>query len=338
MARKRWNPVEIRARIKEVLGEGPTARVKPKHTAKGHFYEVMEPGKPLESGSWPVYPSVTGKLQILKDEGLINYKMNRATEYLSNFIFANHKHITADNVMEMMDAAVKKAERVSQDILEDAGDIGTRIHDTREVIFQQWISTGVRPSNFPSFIPSEEYDIRSVSALRALEKFCIEKDYTPVRCEMLLYSHELKVAGTLDDLGLMRQVLREGLLQAEGKECPHPEIVEGQNGRFTCMQCGYQYRYEFVLMDLKTSNQFKDHYFFQVCLYWWMFWKIVGSAWKPERCFILKVSKEDGTYKIEDLKMPSRLAAYARHMIKTNEGVDYIKSLRKDNQRTVVAL
>lgn len=338
--KKYWKAEAIRARIQEILPEG---RVVARHNANGHFYQVVDSLDPTDEVTGPIYPSVTGKLQILKDEGLINYKMNRAVDSLREFISSSYKKLSEDNSMVMIGEACDRAKRVSQDILEDAGDVGTRIHNLREKIFNQWIETGIRPTDFPNFIPVEDKDVRVISALRALEKFCIEKDYIPVKCELLVYSHKLKTAGTLDDLGLMRQELRQ-----PDHECDHTSvdlfnkqestIVITQSGKHTCLKCGYQYRYEFVLMDLKTSNQFKDHYFFQVCLYWWKFWQIVGKEWKPERCFILKVSKEDGTYKIEDLKKPSKLAEFARAMIKTNEGVEFIKSLRKDNQRTVVSL
>ncbi len=332
LMKKFWKKDDIIARVKQILPEG---KVIPRHSEKGHFYEVTE-------GVFPVYPSVTGKIQVLKDEGLINYKMNRAVDYFRNYLFG----LTNLPSMVEIDEACDKASRVSQDILLDAGDIGTRIHNLRQVIFEHWIETGERPKDFLSFVPVDEEDVRVTSALRALQKFCEEKDYIPVVCELLVYSHKLGVAGTLDDLGLMRQVLHEGdsqgLCDHLGSELFSGERINScmadQKGRFTCLRCGYQYRYEFVLMDLKTSNQFKDHYFFQVALYWWMFWQLLGVAYKPERCFILKVSKEDGRYQIEDLKMPSKLAEYCRAMIKTNEGIGFIKSLRKDNQKAVAPL
>lgn len=330
---KHWKAEEIRNRVKEVLWDGV---VIPRHNENGHFYEIRdteelrgfkveeEDGSSFIAG--PVYPSVTGKLQRLKDEGLVNYKMNRAIEY----VFNHYKDFTDANVMEHLDLA----KRVSQDILRDAGDIGTRIHDMREKIFREWINTGIRPTRFESFIPPEEEDVRTISAMRALEKFCIEKDYIPVELELRVYSHELKTAGSLDDIGLMRDVLKEG-----DKDCPHAveHIMKSvRSGNHTCLNCGYKYRYMFVLMDLKSSNQFKDHYFFQVALYWKFFTNLTGL--KPEMCFILKVSKEDGTYKIEDLKRPAKLAQYATALIKTDEGVEFIKTLRKDNQKVVAPL
>lgn len=317
---KNWNIKEIQNRIDEIL---PKGKVVPRHNKEGHFYEVCE-------NEHPIYPSVTGKLQVLKDPGLMNYKMNRAIESLKNFMFS------LINLPDMgdIDKACEIAGRVSQDILEDAGDIGTRIHDLREVIFSEWIKTGIKPVDFLSFIPPEEVDIRVTSGIRALRKFVDERDYIPVACELLVYSHEYKTAGTLDDLGLMRKVDREG-----DKTCEHKNLLGlSPYSVCRCINCDYKQHYEFVLMDIKTSNQLKDHYFFQVSVYWKMFWKLMGAQFKPEKCIIVQLSKENGTYKIEELKELAKLAQYSNHMIKTNEGIDFIKVLRKDNQRVVAPL
>lgn len=327
--KKNWNPQTIKARIAEVL---PPGRVVPRHNDDGHFYEVID-GK-FEVP--PIYPSVTGKLQVLKDESISNFKMNRAIEYF----FKNIKDINADNIMEHLD----KAANVSGGILADAGDIGSRVHDYRERIFKDWLSKGVRPAAFTAFIPPEDVDVRAISALRALQKFVEENDYIPLAVELLVYSHKWKTAGTLDDLGLMRQIIRKGDPGCDHKNLNLFQSTEGcmvynpENGKHSCLKCDYQYRYELVLMDLKTSNQLKDHYFFQVACYWDMFRTLLGKEWTPERCIIVKVSKTDGTYKIEDLKKPAQLARYASHMIKTNEGLDFIRGLRKDNQKVVLTL
>lgn len=316
---KTWDPIKVREVIRKAL---PPGKVVPRHTDKKHFYQVIE--VPLDDKQNPIYPSVTGKLQIIKDEGLINYKMNRALDY----IFANFGQINGDNLMEHLDIA----SRVSEGILLDAGDVGTRIHDIRESIFKTWMDTGNKPSDFLSFIPPHDVDVRVTSAIRALQKFVEDRDYIPLACELLVYSHDLKVAGTLDDLGLVRTILSKGSIT-----CKHEDLFLCTKGKKSCLKCGYQLsEHRFALMDIKTSNQFKDHYFFQVALYAWMFYKLTGL--KPETCFITKLSKEDGSYKIEDLKKPYTLAAYARYMLKTNEGIEFIKSLRQDNQRAIVPL
>lgn len=286
--------------LREIIARKmPAGLCVPEHTDKGHFYRIrttvpvfMSTGIPIETSTdvGELYSSVTTKLQVLKDEGLMNYKMNRALDY----VFANWKNINSENLQ----IELERASKTSADILEDAGDVGTIIHDCREKYFREWIETGNRPDGATKFIPLEHYDIRIVSALRALVKFVDENNYQPVASELLVWSHKLKVAGTLDDIGLM-------------------------NGKP-------------VLMDIKSSNQFKDHYFFQVALYFEMFRKLTGI--KLDRCFILKLSKEDGTYKIEDLYRPCRIAQYAGHMLKTWEGLEFIRSLRKDNQKIVIKL
>ncbi len=312
----RHDPKALRERILAALPEG---FVVAEHNENGHFYRVND-----DKEGRPLYPSVTGKLQLLKDEGIQNFKMNRALEY----VFANFSKFTPENIMEHLEAA----ERMPADIFQDAGDIGTTIHDIRERIFSAWIETGVRPADFQSFIREEERDVRATSAIAALEKFCIERHYLPVVTELKVYSHEWKTGGTLDDLGLMRVEQRKG-----APDCDHSEMVISPKQNVDwCMKCDGKWRWTFVLLDLKSSNRFKDHYFFQVGMYYAMLKKITGV--KPERAFILKVSKEDRTYKLEDLKKPARIARYVTSILKLNEGVELIKELRKDNQRNVIKL
>lgn len=311
----RHDPAELRKKILTALPEG---FVVAEHTESGHFYRVND-----EKLGRPLYPSVTGKLQVLKDEGLANWKMNQALQY----VFQRYKEFTDANIMEHLDAA----ERVPADIFEDAGDIGTIIHDARERIFSQWIETGVRPVDFTSYVPEDRQDIRAISALAALETFCIERSYVPVLTEMMVYSHKWKTAGTLDDLGLMRVDVRRG-----DPSCEHDVIMAPAQNFDRCVKCEAKWKWTFVLLDLKTSNRFKDHYFFQVAMYYDMLRAITGI--KPERCYILKTSKEDRTYKLEELKRPAKIAQYANYLIKTHEGLDFIKSLRKDNQRNVITL
>lgn len=323
-------PAEYRKIIAEKI---PVDAVVTRHNESGHFYEVAGLGG-------KVLPSVTAKLQILKDESLIEYKKNRALDY----VFANWTGFTSDNVMEHLE----RASNVSSDNLRDAGDIGTRIHKYREDFFNKWIVDGARPESAISFIPADEADIRATSAMRALDQFCTDWDYTPVISELFVYDGKLGVAGTLDDIGICRRMIKE---PKKGNTCvkrprdPHPSgslqrsldpktMKEGSGDVSSCVECGAIYVYELCLTDLKTSNQFKDHYFFQVALYYTMFQKLTGL--EVPRCFILKLSKTDGIYKIEDLKKPDRLARYARHMLKTNEALEFIRGLRKDNQKRVI--
>ncbi len=322
----RYNPQTLRDQILDALPEG---FVMPEHSERGHWYRVND----LDHGT-PLYPSVTGKLQILKDEGLANWKMNKALEHVL-------QHWTEFNELNIFDH-IEKASQISTDIFHDAGDIGTTIHSIRERIFDQWIATGVRPGDFQSFITDDIRDIRAVSAIAALEKFCIEHNYRPIITEFMVYSHKWQTAGQLDDIGLMNIEIRPGT-----PGCDHLNndvfgsrrscIISDPDKNFDrCMRCGAKWKVVLVLLDLKTSNRFKDHYFFQVAMYYAMFRKLTGL--KPDHAFILKVSKENRTYALEELKRPATIAAYANHVLKANDGLKFIKTLRKDNQKKVITI
>lgn len=278
-----WIAVNIRKQISEAIPEGS---VIPAHTEKEHFYTVVKDGI--------TYPSVTGKLQIIKDQSLINYKASCAL----NHVFQNWKNYNEENIVDYL----SKAENASGEILEDAGDIGTDVHKYRENFFRDWIKTGERPKDILSYIPKDQEDIRAVSALRALDKFCTDYNYEPIVTEQIVYSHKLKVGGSLDDIGFA--------------------TIDGKK--------------YLILLDVKTSNNFKNHYFFQVAMYYRMFFELTRI--RPQRQFILKLSKEDGTYKIEELKGISKLITFARHMLRTNDGIEYIQNVRKDNQKKVVTI
>lgn len=304
---------QIQDRIGEVLPEG---RVVPRHNDKGHFYEILD--GVLVDGAPPIYPSVTGKIAIIKDEGIINFKMNQAIQY----VFRTYKYFNNENIMEHLD----KAARASMDIFEEAGDIGTEVHDTRHLYFKDWIKTGERPISFEPYLRPEVVDMRIKSSLRALNKFLDDYWYEPIACELFVYSHKLKTCGTLDDLGFIYEFENK-----ENHEVSH-EMIQQENG-FACLNCDFKAKKHLALIDLKTSNQFKDHYFFQVALYWDMFKNLTKI--RPEKCLIIKLSKEDGTYKVEDLKRPSDLASFAKSMVRTKTGLEYIRKLRKDNQKVV---
>ena len=303
--------------IKQALPEGS---VIPVFDETGHHYKVMTPDKDGTVGN--VYPSVTGKLQVIKDESLAEYKKNRALDY----IFAHWNEFTQANVMEHLDKAGKEA----QLNLENAGDIGTIVHELREKYFKGWIA-GHKAISAVSCIPAGQEDVRVVSCLRALDKFCLDYNYTPITCELYVYSHKLKVGGTLDDIGFTTRITKEG-----NPNCEHDMIEEPKRNIRNCVKCGQRVKDELTLIDIKTSNAFKDHYFFQVGLYRYMFCKL--TELKIARNLIVKLSKKDGTYGIEDLKQAGILGSYAKSIMRMNDGVTYVRKLRKDNQRSVVTL
>jgi len=290
----------------------PPGAVVPRHTGAGHFYGVPSGG---------VYPSVTGVLGAFKDPSIQAFDMNEALRYVE----ANIPNTVKDGKFDLLAVAdmLYKAKTASRGIFMDAADIGTQIHDRREEYYQDWIDAGVwnRPA-IGDYYDLDKDDVRLISAIRALGTFCDEHQYIPIRCEMLVYSDKYKLAGTLDDLGMVNTIIRKG-----EKNCTHKMIHEGLNSR--CFNCDHKRVWQLALTDLKSSNQFKDSYFLQVAIYQMMFVQLTGI--KPKRNFILKTNKEGGKYQLEELKkMPSLISA-AKHVIMASGAIAKVKRIRKES-------
>lgn len=296
---------EVRDAIDKAL---PPGAVVPRHTDEGHFYGVP-------SGN--VYPSVTGIIGYVKDPSIQQFDMNEALRYVESHIH----EVVVDGELDMFKAMdlLHEAKKAPKGVLMDAADIGTKIHDRREKYYQDWIDTDVRP-NIEDYYDVNQDDVRLVSAMRALNKFCDEHEYIPIRCEMLVYSDKFQIAGTLDDLGMVNTILRKG-----DKKCQHDMFYNEYESR--CMKCDLKRVWQVCLTDLKSSNQFKDSYFLQVALYQMMFVDLTGI--KPKRNFILKTSKTDGHYKIEELKKMPSLIANAKRVIMAAQAMNKVKEIRK---------
>ena len=267
------------------------------HTDKEHFYKVDE----------NTYPSVTAKLACLKDPSLTNFKMNEALRY----VFAHFGEFTAENIMHHL----AEAEKMPSDIFEDAGDIGTEIHNIRETYFSNWIKLGRTPTvKAVSSIPLDTgiQDTRIVSAMRALDKFIDDYRYEPVATELKLYSHKLKIGGTLDDIGWMHLPVRPG-----SADCVHDFIGNG------CAKCDYKVKRVLALVDLKSSNQTKFYFAYQVAMYYAMWKELTGI--KLDKFYILRVSKTDGTYALQEIYRMPRIVKYAKHVLRVDEGNEIIK-------------
>lgn len=247
------------------------------------------------------YPSVTGKLGAVKDESIQNWNMNEALRFVEQNLFK----VIEDgkvNVSKAMDLFAE-AQKVPRGLLYEAGDIGTKVHDRREKYFQAWIDSGetvTRPS-IQDFINKDD-DPRIAAGMLGLEKFLNDTGYIPIRTEVMVYSDKYQVGGMLDDIGLMRN---------------------GKNWQLT-------------LMDVKTSNQMKAHYWLQVALYHMMFRDITGI--RPEHNIILKLNKDLPEYKIEVIEDMRRVVAGAKHVLDVYDTMEFIKGKRKNNGKTVVKI
>lgn len=247
-----------------------------------------------------VYPSVTGKLGHIKDESIQNFAMNSALKYIEE-----HMHETiVDGQVDLIKAIelFDEAKKTPSGLLHAAGDIGSKIHDRREEYFQAWIdSDQVDRPNIRTFI-REDDDKRLVACMLGLDKFLFETNYIPIRCEVMVYSDKYNIAGMLDDIGIMKH-----------------------NGKWVL-----------TLMDLKTSNQMKAHYWLQVAMYHMMFRDLTGL--KPKRNIICKVNKDYPEYKLEELAGMPKLIKGAKSVLQTGEVMEFIKEQRKDLGKTVIKI
>jgi hypothetical protein len=265
--------------IKSKIAAIPT--VIPMHTDQGHFYNVPSLGK--------TFGSVTKELQALKDPSLTNWKMNRALDYIKQ----HFNEITPSNI----DQKIFEAKELPVTEFQDAGSIGTTVHETRQRYFSQWLSSGQQPGNILDFITDPIAGPEVIASLRGFEKFVKEQNYQPVACEILVFDEKLGLAGTLDDIGIMGD------------------------------------KWDLTLMDLKTSNQLKPHYWLQVALYATMFYRLTHIRIK--KFLILNTSKKNDHYELEYIKNMPEIGRIARHVLATNRGMDRINELRKPERMVI---
>lgn len=157
------------------------------HDNEGHWY-VYQGRK---------YPSVTGRLSILKDQGLMNWKMNRALEYVQDY------YNSSMELPEKIDEIIEKAKLVPQLEFEGAGDIGVDVHKWRQEVFNRVIDGKDWNFSLHSSLPSNEV----ISACRAIEKFVVDTGYIPLATELPLVDPKLNLGGQLDDIGLINDQL-----------------------------------------------------------------------------------------------------------------------------------
>lgn len=169
--------------IQKIQATKQLLNIQPDHDEEGHFYTYQ--GKR--------YPSVTGRLKILKDASLGNWKMNRALDY----IFQHFPEITNENLMEHLELA----KLLPQMEFETAGSIGTAVHDWRERWMYDLINNGFDRSTVPAYDPLADPQV--VSGCRAFQKFMAETDYVPIACELNLADEKLETGGSADDIGIM---------------------------------------------------------------------------------------------------------------------------------------
>lgn len=289
----------FRKKIKRIQEE---MKIQPRHTADGHFYFIPKVNE--------VYGSVSAEHRNIKDPSLRNFEKNEVVRFIKEhwFEFEQAKRDSSTKLDGLFKQALESPIRVR----DTAGSIGSFIHNAREAYFRHWIESSKieRPNgsiediakSWKATIHPDLY-LDVISGCAGLDKFITEKRYIPLGCEIYVYDEKAKVAGTLDDVGLMP--------------------LDGQ------------FNYNLCLLDVKSSNQLKDTFTLQVCRYLEMFKKLFRMF--PRQVLIVKTSKNDRTYELEVFKADQIKAGYQanRYLNKFNKCWDNIINVRKKEFKVI---
>lgn len=213
------------------------------HDAKGHHYRNTDTGA--------VVDSVTTK-NIIEKEHLRPWAVKMAIEWMESDDRWN-KYLAAKT--EPKNEYLQGAILAHTGVRDDAGNVGTHVHDAAEKFLLEWIETGVKPDDIIKFIAPDALDDGRVWAgARSVKKLFDERpDVIPVASELLVGSVALNGAGTLDLL-----VLNKGVLE---------------------------------VWDFKTSNSIdKIGYSMQIAAYSSMFTTMTGL--RPKNWRVVKISKD----------------------------------------------
>lgn len=247
---------------------------------RGHHYKFPDSEE---------YESVTSKLQIVKDPGLMNWKMNKACDFILQNLF--------NQDFTNPEALIAAAKQVPTQEFEGAGDIGKAVHAWREIWFENWIRTGnseidpglmsTKLDQLIENVPWEPFKAATQGIINAVK----DLKAVPLACELSLADRELKVGGMLDDIWWV-------------------------NG-------------ETWLIDLKTSNiGNKNSYYMQVAAYWYMFRKLYRLKVDKLFILHVSKTKF-GEYELIELKHPKRYWEMAKSAFKLSDDLAELEELKK---------
>lgn len=284
------------------------------HTDKGHFY--------VSPNSQEKYHSVTYFTSFIKDPSLSNWRMNRAI----NYIASQWQDLGTYSELEI-DKILADAKQVPEGDFQLAGDIGSRTHSWREEWFSKWIESGemnLSDSFIDAYPLPQNVDVEVISGCRAIKKFLKETGYIPVACELALVDDDLKVGGTIDDLGVFPHSYCVPLSMAG------PERWEDRNGSYRSKNSPY-----LGFVDLKTSNQGKKPaYAFQVRGFYQRMIRKTFNI-KPKKTYILHTSKLNGDYSLIDLTEMKFLEKDCEDLVRLSRSWDSVTQAFKPKVITI---
>lgn len=301
----------------------PEGSIVAEHTDNSHHYRVN-----LFAGS-PLLDSVTTKTGILNKGYLKDWGIKLAIDYIRDNINDVINEETRESVLY-------DAKQQSQGVLEDAGDIGTKVHNIIETYIDLWIE-GKQPDNILSLIQSiESTDVRIIAGVKAAGQFFDDHDIFPICSELLVASAKLGTAGTMDFLCYIGKEKVKG-----NKDCEHEMWQRGsKKTHFGCTKCDRVVDYVLTIVDWKTSNSIagKTEYALQTAAYKQAVVELTGL--KPEQAWVIRLDKKTGKYEkgvVSDLnkaiKAYKLVAGLYEYM---NDGSDKLPIITKEKNILVM--
>lgn len=265
--------------IKERLSWINPDHIVPDHDVTGHYY-IFIPTRER-------FPSVTTKAGILESPHLKKWAAGLAVDHINK----HWEQVASEKGVS--DELRKSAVMAYNDILEDAGDIGTEGHKVIEDYCKSWLETGKKPSDIKKFILGEDYRLFAIA--RSFERFVHDFEAVPIASEMLVANDKDKYAGTLDILMMLTKIL-DKTDKFCGENNHTWERIRKDSKIHKCKYCKSKMRRVFTLVDIKTSNSVdKIEYAMQGAAYWRALWDMVGL--KTEEVIIVQVDKHKQKYK-----------------------------------------
>ena len=289
----------------------PQGLVIPEHDHMGHHYRYKKTNQ--------VFDSVTTKAGILDMPHLKKWAANQAVEHLDK----NWNNITRANRKDHYKAAILAHE----DVLKDAGNVGTQGHEAVDRYLQQWLDTKQRPTDIRDFIIGE--DSRLWAITRSAELFMSEFEFIPIATELFVVSEKHEYAGQVDCIAFILKELEPG--KEAYKEfykpgtfpCDHEYDVFRQR-HWRCKHCQRIVTPMLSIVDWKTSNSVdKAEYAMQVAAYYYAFREMTGI--KPDQCVIVQLDKYKAKYNVVRIQNPTSAFRAFNHVGKVygwlNDGV-----------------
>lgn len=275
---------ELQQHIEDVFSQ---KLVVPEHTDITHYYRYMPTGE--------VYPSVTTKTGILDKSYLKNWSVKLAMDHIRSCYEVFH---------EDPELILNEAEHKHVSVLEDAGDIGTVIHEIIENYINTWIRNQERPFDIREFALRRDVndpkgyignDNRVMAAIRSAEELLAQHPIIPLTTEVRVACPQNKLAGTVDLVCLVGN-------KQQDEMCLHNFMQSSRKHlRFECSKCGYNSGFKLGILDWKTSNQGnKPDYAMQIAAYQKGLAHMTGQ--RPKRLLVGHLYKESVKGKLYEVK------------------------------------